>query len=81
MIKDLEHPVVSICIPVFNGENYISEAIKSVLAQSYTNFELIIVDNCSTDSTQKIVREFHDKRIKYKKNEIISSSKKIYRIF
>jgi len=69
MIKDLKHPFVSICIPVFNGENYISEAINSVLAQSYTNFELIIIDNCSTDLTEKIICGFNDKRITYKRNE------------
>ena len=68
MVSNPDHPLVSVCIPVFNGENFITEAINSVITQSYTNFELIIVDNCSTDLTQKIVHEFHDRRIRYIKN-------------
>lgn len=61
------HPLVSIGMPVYNGENYLSEAIESVLDQNYTNFELIISDNASTDATEQICRDFSkkDKRIKY----------------
>jgi glycosyltransferase involved in cell wall biosynthesis len=61
---------VSIGLPVYNGENYISKAIKSVLNQTYDNFELIITDNQSTDQTEKICREYEkkDKRVRYYRN-------------
>ena len=53
----------------YNGERYISEAIESVLNQSYTNFEFIIVDDGSTDTTAQIIASFSDSRIIYlKKN-------------
>jgi glycosyltransferase involved in cell wall biosynthesis len=58
---------VSIGMPVYNGENYIKEALDSILAQSFRNFELIISDNASTDTTEKICRSYaeKDQRIKY----------------
>jgi glycosyltransferase involved in cell wall biosynthesis len=64
-------PRVSIGVPVYNGENYLAEAIESILAQSYTNFELIICDNCSTDNTQEICEGYvsRDRRINYSRNE------------
>ena len=63
-----QSPSVSVCIPVFNGENYIRDCIQSVLDQEYLNYELLVVDNCSTDDTAKIVKEIDDKRINYIKN-------------
>jgi glycosyltransferase involved in cell wall biosynthesis len=63
-------PLVSICIPVFNGEATIRKTIDSIINQTYKNLEIIIVDNCSTDSTVKIVREFQDSRIRLILNEI-----------
>ena len=53
--------MVSVCIPVFNGEVYIENAIKSVISQSYKNIEIIVSDNCSTDDTLKIAKKFQDK--------------------
>ena len=64
-----ENPKVSICIPNYNYGNYIGDAIQSVLDQSFTDFELIIVDNCSTDDSENVIQKFTDKRIKYFKNE------------
>ncbi|MSS77678.1 glycosyltransferase family 2 protein [Anaerococcus sp. WCA-380-WT-2B] len=61
--------LVSIIMPSWNTEKYIGEAIQSVINQIYTNWELIIVDDCSTDNTEKIVSKFNDKRIKFFKNE------------
>src|SRR5215207_1517689 len=60
-------PRVSVGLPVYNGENYLAEAIDSVLAQTYQNFELIISDNASTDSTEEICRDYaaRDRRIRY----------------
>ena len=49
----------------YNSENYIAESIKSVISQSYNNWELIIFDNRSVDQTKKIVNQFQDQRIKY----------------
>jgi glycosyltransferase involved in cell wall biosynthesis len=67
---DRERPRVSIGLPVFNGENYISYAINSILAQTYRNFELIIFDNASTDATEAICRHYseNDIRIHYFRN-------------
>ena len=62
--------LVSIIMPSYNTEKFIKQTIESVLAQSYTNWELIIVDDCSPDNTDEIVRPFlSDQRIKYLKNE------------
>ena len=63
---------VSIGLPVFNGEKYLSEAIESILSQTYENFELIISDNASSDKTQTICRKFAkvDDRIRYYRNKI-----------
>jgi glycosyltransferase involved in cell wall biosynthesis len=63
--------MVSIGLPVFNGEKYIKDALDSILAQTYSNFELIISDNASTDRTREICRdyEFQDGRIRYYRNE------------
>jgi glycosyltransferase involved in cell wall biosynthesis len=54
-------PLVSIVLPVYNGERYLRLAIDSILDQEYENLELIIVDDASTDSTPSIVREYKDK--------------------
>jgi glycosyltransferase involved in cell wall biosynthesis len=51
-------PKVSIGLAVFNGENYLREALDSILAQTFTDFELIICDNCSTDSTVEICKAY-----------------------
>lgn len=58
-------PQISIILPTFNGERYIGEAITSCLAQSFTDFELIIVNDCSTDATLSIINSFakNDDRI------------------
>ena len=63
-------PLVSILIPVFNGEKFLSKAIDSILAQTLKNFELIISDNHSTDSTQSICLLYanRDSRITYHRN-------------
>lgn len=56
-------PLVSVSMPVYNAERYIAEAINSILSQTYQNFELIIVDDGSTDRTREIVESFDDPRI------------------
>ena len=63
-------PTVSVGLPVFNGENYLAEAVKSILDQTFGDFELIICDNASTDRTEEIARRFAalDKRVRYHRN-------------
>ena len=62
--------LVSIIMPSYNTAKFIYETIDSDLTQTYTNWELIIVDDCSTDNTDEVVKSFlSDDRIKYIKNE------------
>lgn len=64
-------PTISIGLPVYNGEKYLVGTIEQLLAQDYEDFELIIVNNASTDSTDEICRQFarNDSRIRYSVNE------------
>lgn len=59
----------SIVMPSYNCARFIADSIKSVIAQTYTDWELIIVDDCSTDDTEAIVASFCDDRIRYIRNE------------
>lgn len=61
--------LVSVIMPSWNTSNFIAESIQSVIDQTYENWELIIVDDCSTDNTDEVVAKFTDKRIRYFKNE------------
>ena len=70
---------VSIITPCYNAEKYIAETIKSVRNQTYQNWEMLICDDCSTDNSAEIIKEFctKDNRIKYLKtdyNNIIEKS-------
>src|SRR5690606_25904165 len=62
---------VSLFIPVYNTELFIAQTIESVLAQTFTDYELIIVDDCSTDSSYEICKSYADRdpRIKLYRNE------------
>lgn len=62
-------PLVSVCIPVFNCQQYVGQAIESVLAQTCANFELILCDNCSTDGTLAVMEGYHDPRIRLFRND------------
>ena len=66
--KLIESPLISIGIPTFNQSIFLREAIQSVLNQTYQNFEILIIDDCSTDDTRDIVENFIDPRITYIKN-------------
>ena len=71
-IKD--YGLVSIVMPNYNSEKYVAETIKSVINQTYQNWELLFVDDCSTDSSLEIVRSFNDDRIKILQNETNSGA-------
>lgn len=64
-------PKVSVCIPTYNGGSYIRGALDSVLQQKYSDYEVVIVDNCSTDNTEAVVAEFlsQSDKIFFFKNE------------
>ena len=68
--------LVSIITPCYNAERYIRETIESVIAQTYSNWEMIIVDDCSKDSSAQIIKEYvaKDSRIKYFKTDKPSGS-------
>ena len=61
--KETDFGLVSIIMPNYNGEKYLKETIDSVIAQSYENWELIIVDDCSTDNSLAIIGQYDDARI------------------
>ena len=61
----MNSPVISLIMSVYNGEKYIARALMSLLAQTFDNFEVILVDDGSTDATANIVRSIRDGRIKY----------------
>ena len=64
-------PQVSVIMPVFNGEQYVAEAIESILAQTFTDFEIIIVDDASQDKSPEIIREYErrDDRVRFLRQE------------
>ena len=63
-------PLVSVIIPTYNGASFLGRAMRSVLEQTYANFELIVVDDQSPDDTGEVVRRFDDARIKYIRHEV-----------
>jgi len=69
MTKRVDDKKVSIILPTYNGSRYIREAIESCLNQIYKNFELIIVDDGSTDGIKNIIKSYNDERIKYFRHE------------
>ncbi len=67
----IQQTLVSIITPNYNCKNFIAQTIKSVLSQTYTNWEMLIVDDCSTDGSYEVALEYvsSDKRIKVIRNE------------
>ena len=59
----MEKPKLSVCVPAYNAAEFIKKTIDSILAQTYSDFELIIIDNASTDNTFEILKKYTDKRI------------------
>lgn len=78
MQKNSQNPVVTVIITTYNRSTMVSRAIQSVLNQTYSDFELIVVDDCSTDNTQEVVEAFHDRRlyyIRYNKNRGLAAAR------
>ena len=67
-------PTISVIVPMYNAEKYLKTCINSILNQSFTDFELILVNNCSTDKTLEILQSFQDSRIKILQTEKNSGS-------
>lgn len=67
----MSSPKISVCIPSYNCASFLAEAIDSVMAQSYTDFELLVIDDCSSDSSAEIIAGYAEKdpRIVYLRNE------------
>ncbi len=65
----MNNPLISVLMPVYNGEKYLREAIESILNQTLTDFEFIIINDGSTDNTEGIILSYYDSRIKYIKNK------------
>src|SRR5713226_8729725 len=81
-----DEPLVSVVTPVYNGAAYLRECIESVLAQTYSTWEYIIANNCSTDETLQIAEEYarKDKRIRVYSNDklldIIANHNRTFRL-
>ena len=67
--KSMRSPKISVIMSVYNGEAHLTDSISSILDQTFTDFEFIIVNDCSTDSSPEIIRSFRDDRIRVINNE------------
>lgn len=65
----MSNPSISVVIPAYNHEKFIKETIESILNQTFEDFELIIIDDRSTDKTAQLIKEFSDKRIRFYEND------------
>ncbi len=66
----MEKPLVSICIPAYNNADYIAETMDSIMNQTYSNIELIVVDDGSKDSTWEVINEY---KINYEENKLANN--------
>src|SRR5947209_5012126 len=62
-------PRVSICVPVFNTEEYLDEAFRCIFSQTFQDFEVVVSDNSSTDSSMEIIKRYNDPRIRIFTND------------
>jgi glycosyltransferase involved in cell wall biosynthesis len=65
----MKNPIITICIPIKDGESYIAQAIQSCLKQSYKNYEILIIDNKSEDASTKIIKAFRSNKIRLLENK------------
>lgn len=64
-------PRVSVCVPAYQAERYLERTMRSVLAQSYPNLEIVVLDNASTDATADILAKFSDPRLRVERNDVV----------
>jgi glycosyltransferase involved in cell wall biosynthesis len=75
-------PKVSICIPIYNDEYYVGEALESLIHQTYTNIEIIFSNNCSTDRSVDIIKSYNDPRVKiFNNDKNIGGAKNFEKVF
>src|SRR5436190_6410873 len=68
MSRTSARPTVSIILPAFNAADYLEQTVRSALAQTFTDFELLPLDNASTDATPAVATAFTDPRLQYRRN-------------
>lgn len=73
----MENPLVSVVIPAFNADTYIAKAIESVLEQTYTNVDIVVVDNGSTDSTVSIAMRYGRVRVMHQKKRGVAAARNL----
>ena len=64
------NPLISVVLPVYNVENYIKECMDSILNQTFQDFEILVIDDCSTDNTINLIESYNDSRIIIKKSQL-----------
>jgi len=69
MDTNIKNPKITVLMPVYNGEKYLREAIESILNQTFTDFEFLIINDGSTDKSEEIIRSYNDSRIRLVNNE------------
>ena len=65
----MQSKLVSVLMTCYNGGQFLEDSLNSLLAQTYTNWELIFINNCSTDNSEQIIKNAKDKRVKYFKTD------------
>ena len=65
----MNRPLISIIIPVYNAEKFIEDTINTVINQTYDNYEIILIDDCSTDNSVNIINKYLNEDIKLYKNK------------
>ena len=68
-VNNINQPLVSVCIPVYNCEKYVGAAVESVLSQTFRDFELVVINNASTDRTLDVISNYKDSRIRIVNNK------------
>lgn len=78
-MKPVDNPEISVIMSVYNGEKYIARALLSILSQSYTNFEIILIDDGSSDGTAKVVEKIKDDRLIFIRQQNMGLTKTLNR--